>query len=463
MNFSTTRRSRRRNGPQLRRPGSKATRPTSSRRAASACWRRCRAPTGVETLSRYFLHGRTSARRERPIVDQGDQGCGLVERLTAEQRSRLRSPAPAARRHLPRPFGRAADRHSRRADALSQRERAPRAGRLRRPDRQDAGAPDQCRRGLGALQARSRHRSSFDRRSAGHQPQAMADRPAAGRRIHRGRGRASRHPHDFRGRRREAIDLFVPECRAEGIRGDAALLRTRASSSGRRQFVFREFKHSFRSGESVLAAVDAVFKDKLVAASVSSDTDGFPPHIALPDAPPSLVEIWEPAEPDERKDIEGWDAPFDTVNETSPRVKLAKRIARTVKRMVDARRAGRHRTPGGALRRHFDSGAPARRIVRSDHPRVEERTCRSRRRRPPHPHRTYRGDGSDGARRRAATAARRSCARDRAAQSAVRFLGRRSVRGRLRSRPHVAARGARAQGRRRRIGGGRRPRRASTN
>ncbi len=100
-------------------------------------------------------------------------------------------------------------------------------------------------------------------------------------------------------------------------------------------FVSRVFEHSFRSGANVLAAVDEVFKDKLIAASVSSDTDGFPPHIALPDAPPSLVEIWEPAEPDARKEIEGWDAPFDTVSETSPRVKLARRIAATVRRLVE--------------------------------------------------------------------------------------------------------------------------------
>jgi ATP-dependent helicase/nuclease subunit A len=110
----------------------------------------------------------------------------------------------------------------------------------------------------------------------------------------------------------------------------------RAHRHGGLKFVAEEFKHSFRSGESVLAAVDEVFKDKLVAASVSSDADGFPPHIALPDAPPSLVEIWEPTEPDERKEIEGWDAPFDTVSETSPRVKLAKRIARAAKRMVES-------------------------------------------------------------------------------------------------------------------------------
>ena len=111
----------------------------------------------------------------------------------------------------------------------------------------------------------------------------------------------------------------------------------RAHDNGGLKFVFREFKHSFRSGENVLGAVDEVFKSQDIAASVSSDSDGFPPHIALPDAAPSLVEIWEPTEPDERREIEGWDAPFDQVSETSPRVKLARRIARAVRRMVDAR------------------------------------------------------------------------------------------------------------------------------
>ena len=110
-------------------------------------------------------------------------------------------------------------------------------------------------------------------------------------------------------------------------------------------FVFREFKHSFRSGESVLGAVDEVFKAQGIAASVTADADGFPPHIALPDAPPSLVEIWEPEKPDERSEIEGWDAPFDTVSETSPRVRLAQRIARTVRALVD------RRTPVGIDRR----------------------------------------------------------------------------------------------------------------
>ena len=109
----------------------------------------------------------------------------------------------------------------------------------------------------------------------------------------------------------------------------------KAHRDGGLDFVFREFKHSFRSGESVLGAVDEVFKVKEIARSVTADSDGFPPHIALPDAPYSLVEIWDPLKPDERSDIEGWDAPFDTVSETSPRVRLAQRIARTVRELVE--------------------------------------------------------------------------------------------------------------------------------
>jgi len=101
-------------------------------------------------------------------------------------------------------------------------------------------------------------------------------------------------------------------------------------------FEYRQLEHSFRSCESVLGAVDIVFKD--IAGSVTSDSaGGIPPHIALPDAPPGVVEIWDTIKPEKREPIEGWDAPFDTVSELSPRVKLARRIARTVRRLIDAR------------------------------------------------------------------------------------------------------------------------------
>jgi ATP-dependent helicase/nuclease subunit A len=108
----------------------------------------------------------------------------------------------------------------------------------------------------------------------------------------------------------------------------------KAHDDSGRAFVVTKFEHSFRSGGNVLSAVDEVFKPKEVASSVCSDTDGFPPHIALPDTPPGIVEFWESEKPDDRREIEGWDAPFDTVSETNPRVKLARRIARTVRKMI---------------------------------------------------------------------------------------------------------------------------------
>jgi ATP-dependent helicase/nuclease subunit A len=92
------------------------------------------------------------------------------------------------------------------------------------------------------------------------------------------------------------------------------------------------FEHSFRSGDSVLGAVDAVFKD--ISQSVTSDSDGFPPHIALPGVAAGVVELWELERPDDQRPIEGWEAPFDTVSETSSRVKLARRIAAKIGRLI---------------------------------------------------------------------------------------------------------------------------------
>ena len=91
------------------------------------------------------------------------------------------------------------------------------------------------------------------------------------------------------------------------------------------------FHHSFRSGANVLGSVDQVFRAPDIYASVTADEVGIPPHEALPDAAPGLVELWPLLEPAEKKQIEGWDAPFDTESEESPRVQLAQKIARHVK------------------------------------------------------------------------------------------------------------------------------------
>ena len=94
---------------------------------------------------------------------------------------------------------------------------------------------------------------------------------------------------------------------------------------------YLRFHHSFRSGEAVLGGVDRVFAAQEVFASVTTDAAGVPPHISLPDAAPGLVELWPLIAPAERREIEGWDAPFDTESEISPRVVLARRIAAHVK------------------------------------------------------------------------------------------------------------------------------------
>ncbi len=98
---------------------------------------------------------------------------------------------------------------------------------------------------------------------------------------------------------------------------------------------FLHFHHSFRSGEAVLGSVDQVFKAREIYESVTTDVAGIPEHLALPEAAPGLVELWPLIEPAEKKEIEGWDAPFDAMSEQSPRVQLAQRIAKHVNHWTD--------------------------------------------------------------------------------------------------------------------------------
>jgi ATP-dependent helicase/nuclease subunit A len=91
------------------------------------------------------------------------------------------------------------------------------------------------------------------------------------------------------------------------------------------------FDHSFRSGPNVLGAVDAVFASAAIHRSITSDEAGMPRHLALPAAVPGVVEVWPMIEPEAKAEIEAWDAPFDALPESSPRAKLAEKIARTVR------------------------------------------------------------------------------------------------------------------------------------
>ncbi|MEA2830169.1 MAG: ATP-dependent helicase/nuclease subunit [Bradyrhizobium sp.] len=103
----------------------------------------------------------------------------------------------------------------------------------------------------------------------------------------------------------------------------------------RLQFERLAFKHSFRSGAAILQSVDHVFRDATVYRSIHAE-NAYPLHEALADAGPSVIDLWELQQPDWKQDIEGWRAPFDAVSQTSPEVKLARRIQTEIKRLVES-------------------------------------------------------------------------------------------------------------------------------
>ncbi|KWV57510.1 DNA helicase UvrD [Bradyrhizobium macuxiense] len=96
------------------------------------------------------------------------------------------------------------------------------------------------------------------------------------------------------------------------------------------------FTYSFRSGPTILHSVDHVFREQEIYRSIHAVENGYPIHNAMTDAGPSLIELWDLAEADDRQDIEGWRAPFDGVSVTSPEVKLARRIQAEIKRLVES-------------------------------------------------------------------------------------------------------------------------------
>jgi ATP-dependent helicase/nuclease subunit A len=95
------------------------------------------------------------------------------------------------------------------------------------------------------------------------------------------------------------------------------------------------FTYSFRSGPAILQSVDYVFRDEAIYRSIHAEAT-YPLHEALTDAAPGLIELWELAEADDKKDIEGWRAPFDGVSVTSPEVKFARRIQAEIRRLVES-------------------------------------------------------------------------------------------------------------------------------
>jgi ATP-dependent helicase/nuclease subunit A len=125
----------------------------------------------------------------------------------------------------------------------------------------------------------------------------------------------------------------------------------KAHRDAQKPFVPVPMLHSFRSVPAVLEAVDWVFKDPLARKGLSADP-AETLHTAVRDRAPGLVEIWDLLEPEEKKEVEPWDAPFDLETTTSPRVKLARQIAAAVKMW----RAAGEMVGDGAERRPVRAG-----------------------------------------------------------------------------------------------------------
>ncbi len=90
---------------------------------------------------------------------------------------------------------------------------------------------------------------------------------------------------------------------------------------------------SFRSVQPVLSAVDAVFAEARAYRALS-DVDEAPTHSAARHGVPGRVILWPMIEPAEKIEPEDWATPLDHLDENSPEVKLAKRLARTIGRWV---------------------------------------------------------------------------------------------------------------------------------
>lgn len=94
------------------------------------------------------------------------------------------------------------------------------------------------------------------------------------------------------------------------------------------------FTYSFRSGPAILQSVDFVFRDEAIYRSIHAE-QAYPVHEGLADAGPSLIDLWDLQLPDARQDLEGWRAPFDAVSETSPEVRLSRRIQTEIRSLVE--------------------------------------------------------------------------------------------------------------------------------
>ena len=93
---------------------------------------------------------------------------------------------------------------------------------------------------------------------------------------------------------------------------------------------------SFRSTQQVLSAVDKVFESDIARAGVTGESE-WPYHTAARHGHPGRVVIWPMIEPPKQTAPDDWASPLDHLDEKSPEVVLAERIAATIRGWLDRR------------------------------------------------------------------------------------------------------------------------------
>lgn len=125
---------------------------------------------------------------------------------------------------------------------------------------------------------------------------------------------------------------------------------------------------SYRSTQIVLSAVDAVFDPHRVRTGVTGETE-WPFHTAARRHDLGRVTVWPLIEPPERVEPDDWAAPLDHLSQKSPELRLADRIATTIKDWLvtgeTLEGTGAPITPGDILILTRTRGAQTDAIIRS--------------------------------------------------------------------------------------------------
>ena len=126
--------------------------------------------------------------------------------------------------------------------------------------------------------------------------------------------------------------------RPERFQAEAALYRAQVDGAGG-AFIEVPLEDSWRSTPEVLRFVDAVFAEPEIAAGLTPGRDaGTLHHRPLREAGFGAVEFWPLEEGEPEEETDPW-APVDIEPKQSGGKKLARRIARSIKAMIEARTA----------------------------------------------------------------------------------------------------------------------------